>query len=104
MALSGTTSADLEVFDVSKKLAGVSVTADVMRFQAQGSELQGIRLFAVNNTSVPPRTQMSDQNLEFFLPEGAQIDQSMAMTAGGQPINSSPVPEKEKSRYKFVFP
>ena len=26
------------------------------------------------------------------------------MTSGGQPINSSPVPEKEKNRYKFVFP
>ena len=26
------------------------------------------------------------------------------MTAGGQPINSSPVPEKEKNRYGFVFP
>ena len=87
-----------------RKSEGVSVTADVMRFQAQGSELQGIRLFAVNNTSVPPRTQMSDQHFEFFLPESAQIDQAMAMTAGGQPINSSPVPEKEKNRYGFVFP
>jgi hypothetical protein len=104
MAPPGVNSVELEVYDVSKRVEGVSVTADVMRFQAQGSELQGIRLFAVNNTSVPPRTQMSDQNLEFFLPEGAQIDQSMAMTAGGQPINSSPVPEKEKNRYKFVFP
>ncbi len=26
------------------------------------------------------------------------------MTAGGQPINSAPVPEKEKNRYGFVFP
>jgi hypothetical protein len=94
----------VQVFDVSKKVDGVSVTADVMRFQAQGNELQGIRLFAVNNTSAPPRTQMSDQNLAFFLPDGAQIDQAMAMTAGGQPINSSPVPEKVKNRYKFVFP
>ena len=104
MAPPGVNSVELEVYDVSKKVEGVGVTADVMRFQAQGNELQGIRLFAVNNTSVPPRTQMSDQNLEFFLPEGAQIDQAMAMTAGGQPINSSPVPEKEKNRYKFVFP
>ena len=104
MAPPGTTSVEVEIYDVSKKVDGVSVTADVMRFQAQGNELQGIRLFAVNNTSQPPRTQMNDQNFEFFLPDGAQIDQGMAMTAGGQPINSSPVPEKEKNRYKFVFP
>ncbi len=104
MAPPGVTSVELEVYDVSKKVEGVAVTADVMRFQAQGSELQGIRLFAVNNSSSPPRTQMSDPNFEFFLPDGVQIDQGMAMTAGGQPINSAPVPEKEKNRYKFVFP
>jgi len=104
MAPPGTTSADLEVFDVSKKLAGISVTADVMRFQAQGNELQGIRLFAVDNHSDPPRTQMNDQNFEFYLPDGAEVDQSMAMTAGGQPINSAPVPQKQKNRYAYVFP
>jgi hypothetical protein len=104
MAPPGTPSADVEVFDVSKKLAGISVTADVMRFQAQGNELQGIRLFAVDNHSDPPRTQMNDQNFEFYLPDGAEVDQSMAMTAGGQPINSAPVPQKEENRYAFVFP
>ncbi len=104
MAPPGTTSVEVQVYDVAKKLEGVSVTADVMRFQAQGNELQGIRLFAVNNVSDPPRTQMNDQNLEFYLPEGSQIDQAMAMTAGGQPINSAPVPQKEKNRYAFIFP
>jgi hypothetical protein len=104
MAPPGTTSVEVQVYDVSKKVNGISVTADVMRFQAQGGELQGIRLFAVNNASDPPRTQMSDQSFEFYLPDGAQIDQSMAMTAGGQPINSAPVPQKEKNRYAFLFP
>jgi hypothetical protein len=104
MAPPGTPSVELQVYDVSKKLDGISVTADVMRFQAQGNDLQGIRLFAVNNASDPPRTQMNDQNFEFYLPEGAQVDQAMAMTAGGQPINSAPVPQKEKNRYAFVFP
>src|ERR1700693_3798766 len=28
----------------------------------------------------------------------------MAMTAGGQPLNSAPVPQKEKNRYAFIFP
>jgi hypothetical protein len=104
MAPPGTTSVEVQVYDVSKKVAGISVTADVMRFQAQGSELQGIRLFAVDNKSNPPRTQMNDQNFEFYLPDGADVDQAMAMTAGGQPLNSSPVPQKEKNRYAFIFP
>jgi hypothetical protein len=104
MAPPGTTSVEPEVFDVAGKIEGISVTADVMRFQAQGNELQGIRLFAVDNKSKPPRTQMNDQNFEFYLPDGAQIDQSEAMTAGGQPINSAPVPQKERNRYAFIFP
>ncbi len=104
MAPPGMTTVELVVYDVFKKVEGVSVTADVMRFQAQGNELQGIRLFAVDNNSSPPHTQMGDDHFEFFLPENAQIDQAMAMTAGGQPINSSPVPEKEKNCYGFVFP
>jgi hypothetical protein len=104
MAPPGTNSADVTVYDVAKKVDGLSVTADVMRFQAQGNELQGIRLFVVDNSSAPPRTQMNDQNFEFFLPEGAEIDDSMAVTQGGQPLKSAPVPQKEKNRYAFVFP
>src|SRR4029077_9524200 len=104
MAPPGTTSVEIQVYDAAKKVDGISVTADVMRFQAQGNEVRVIRLFVVKNSSDPPRTQMSDQSFEFYLPDGAQVDQSMAMTAGGQPINSAPVPQKQKNRHAFVFP
>lgn len=104
MAPPGTTSVDMQVYDVAKKVQGVGVTADVMRFQAQNNELQGVRLFAVNNKSNPPRTQMDEPSFEFYLPAGAVIDESMAMTAGGQPISSAAVPQKEKDRYGFIFP
>ena len=100
----GSNSVAMTVFDVSRKVKGIAVTADVMRLQAQGGELQGTRLFAVNNASNPPRTQMHGSAFEFFLPDGAVIDQGIATTAGGQPVNSSPVPEREKNRYRFVFP
>ncbi len=104
MAPPGSTTAEVEVFDVVKKLDAISVTADVRRFQAKDNQLEGIILFAVNNTSQPPRTQMNDQNFEFYLPDGAHVDQSMAMTSGGQPVNTDPVPQKEKNRYAFNFP
>jgi hypothetical protein len=104
MAPPGTTSVEAQVYDVAKKVDGISVTADVMRVQAENNNLEIIRLFAVNNASNPPKTQMNDQNFEFYLPEGAQVDQAMAKTAGGQPINSSAVPQKEKNRYAFIFP
>jgi hypothetical protein len=104
MAPPGTTSVDVQVYDVTKKVADISVTADVFRFQAQGNELQGVRIFAVNNGSNPPVTQMNDQNFEFYLPESAQVDEGFAKTEGGQPLNSAPVPQKERNRYAFVFP
>jgi hypothetical protein len=104
MAPPGSTSVEVEVYDVAKKVDGLSVTADVMRFQAQGNELQVIRLFAVDNQSKPPLTQMNDQNFEFYLPDGASVDTGLAMTAGGKPITSAPVPQKEKNRYSFLFP
>ncbi len=100
----GMFSVEVDVYDVSKHLGALTVTADVMRLQAQDNELRGVRLFSVNNSSSPPRTQMNDQNFEFYLPESAQIDTAMAKTAGGQPISSTAVPQKEKNRYAFVFP
>ena len=100
----GTSSVDVVVYDVSKKIEALSVTADVLRFQARSNELQGIRLFAVDNKSKPPRTQMNDQNFEFYLPDGAEVDTAIAMTAGGQPLTTAPVPQKEKNRYAFIFP
>ena len=100
----GTSSVDLQVYDVAKKLDGISTTVDVMRFQAQNGQLQVLELFAVQNNSKPPRSQMSDNNYDFQLPSGAQIDTSLAKAPGGQPVNSAPVPLDKKGRYTFVFP
>ncbi len=104
MAPPGTTSVDMQVFDVARKIEELKVTADVIRLQAESGSLLATRRFALDNSSNPPRTQMNDQNFEFYLPDGAQIDSGMAKTANGQPVNSAPVPEKEKNRYAFIFP
>ena len=104
MAPPGTTSVELEVYDVGKKIDGISVVADVMRVQAEQGQLEVMRAFAVQNTSKPPRTQMNEHNLEFYVPAGAKVIDGSAMTAGGQPITSAPVPEGEKNRYAFIFP
>ena len=104
MAPPGTTSVEVEVNDVAKKVDGVSLTADVMRIQVEQNQMEVMRLFVVNNESKPPKTQMNDHNFEFFLPEGAKIVQSSATTAGGNPLNSNPVPQSEKNRYAYLFP
>ena len=105
MAPPGTTSVEVEVYDVSKKVEGLEVVADIMRVQVEQGQLEIMRAFAVQNTSKPPRTQMNEHNLEFNVPEGAQIVQSEAMTEGGNPLNTAPVPEdQKKTRYAFLFP
>jgi len=105
MAPPGTTSVEVEVYDVAKKLDGLEVVADIMRVQVEQGQLEVMRAFAVENKSKPPRTQMNERNLEFYVPEGAQIVEGSAMTAGGNPINSAPVPvDDKKTRYSFLFP
>jgi hypothetical protein len=105
MAPPGTTSVEVEVYDVGKKIEGIEVVADIMRFQAGQGQLQVERTFAVTNNSKPPRTQMNEHNLEFYVPDAATITEGQAMTAGGQPVKSAPVPEdKSKTKYAFLFP
>ena len=104
MAPPGSTAVEVEVSDSAKKVEGVSVVADVMRVQAEQGQLEVQRMFAVQNESKPPRTQMDERNLEFYLPEGAKIIEASAMTAHGNPLKTDPVPEGEKNRYAFFFP
>ncbi|HTC55300.1 MAG TPA: hypothetical protein VK706_02725 [Candidatus Sulfotelmatobacter sp.] len=107
MAPPGTTSVEIEVYDVGKKIDGISVVADVMRIQdATQGQMEIVREFFVQNTSKPPRTQMNEHNLEFYIPTGAQIisDSASATTENGNPLKSAPVPEGEKNRYSFIFP
>jgi len=105
MAPPGTTSVDLEVFDAGKKIEGVAVVADIMRVQAQQGQMDVMRAFAVQNTSKPPRTQMNERNLEFYLPAGAKILQAEATTENGNPLKTAPVPENgDQTHYAFNFP
>ncbi|MGA7399326.1 MAG: hypothetical protein WCC99_06530 [Candidatus Sulfotelmatobacter sp.] len=106
MAPPGTTSVAIEVYDVAKKVDGIQVVADIMRVQAGQGQIAVTREFGVQNTSSPPRTQMNERNLEFYVPDGAHVidDSATATTEGGNPLKSAPVPEGEKNRYSFIFP
>lgn len=104
MAPPGTNSVEVQVYDVVRKIADLSMTADVMRVQADGGTLQGTRLFAVNNASAPAKTQMNDHNFEFYLPEGAKIESVQAKAPNGQPIAADATPQAEKNRYAIAFP
>ncbi len=105
MAPPGTTSVEVEVNDVAKQVEGIEVVADIMRLQAEGNQLDVMRAFAVENKSKPPRTQMNERNLEFYVPDGAKVVNGSAMTANGSPLTTMPVPQDDKkTRYSFLFP
>jgi len=100
----GTTSVDVQVYDVARKIADLSMTAAVMRFQADSGQLGGEYLFVVDNTSSPPKTQMNDHNFEFYLPAGAKVEEAQAMAPNGQWISAEAAPQSEANRYAFAFP
>jgi len=106
MAPPGTTSVAIDVYDVAKKVDGIEVVADIMRVQAAQGQIAITREFGVQNTSNPPRTQMNERNLEFYVPDGAHIidESATATTENGNPLKSAPAPEGEKNRYSFIFP
>jgi len=104
MAPPGVNTADVQVYDVATKVADLSVTADVIRFQADSGTMQGVRLFVVNNTSSPAKTQMNDHNFEFYVPAGAKIEQVQARAPNGQPIAAETTPQAVKNRYAINFP
>ena len=104
MAPPGTSTVEVKVYDVVRKIADLAMTADVVRFEAESGQLHAKRLFAVNNTSSPAKTQMNDHNFEFYLPDGAKIDSAQAKAPNGQPIAAEATPQSEKNRYAIAFP
>jgi len=103
-APAGTTALQLDVYDAGKQVEGVAGRADIMRVQADNGQVTITQLFVLQNSSQPPRTQMSERSFEFTLPDGAILDASLAAGPGGMPVNSGPVPTGDKNRYAYIFP
>jgi hypothetical protein len=100
----GKTTAEVTVFDGAKKIDGLSQTVEVDRYQSDGTQLQVIALFAVQNQSNPPRALVDDRTFSFAVPAGAIIDSGLARGPGGQPINDQPTEAGAKNQYAFSFP
>lgn len=99
-----TASVALDVYDVVKKVDGIVVFADIMRIEAARGQILVTREFGVQNASTPPRTQMNERSLEFYVPNNAQVIDALATTQNGFPLKSAPVPASDKNRYSFNFP
>jgi hypothetical protein len=101
----GSTTAELTVYDSSKKIDGLSQTVEVDRLQSDGKLLQGISLYAVTNKSEPPRTLANDKGtFEIVLPEGAELESAQAKGPGGQPIATETTPGAQKNHYLLSYP
>jgi hypothetical protein len=94
----GMSTVEIPIYDGAKKIDGISTTVNVLRVQADGSSLQVLELIAVQNNSKPPRALSSEHSYEFYLPEAAQLDQTIAQAPGGMPVSISPVPEGKSGK------
>jgi hypothetical protein len=104
MAPPGTSTADLTVYDSAKNVEGISYTVDFLRLETDGGQVRATRTFVMNNQSKPAKTQMSDATFQFYLPEGAQIDSTMALGPGGRSVKTSASQMKERNLYGISFP
>jgi hypothetical protein len=102
----GTQTVEIDVYNAAAKVKGVGGEADVMRIQtdASGKALHVVENFFVKNESNPPLTQFSDRPFEFYLPAGAVVEGSAALSPGGMPVQASPVPLGDANHYAFIFP
>jgi hypothetical protein len=99
----GMSQGDISIYDGAKKVDGITGTVDVMKLQSDGTNLQVMELWAVNNASNPRRTLTADNAFEVVLPTGAQIDEASTQSPNGQPLQATPTALKAKNHYSFNF-
>jgi hypothetical protein len=95
----------VRVFDSSPSLKELSIPEHAMALQTSpdGTTLSGEEFYTVSNQSAPPRTLTGQHTLEFYLPEGAKINESSVQTGKTQ-LKTAVVPTGEKNKYAFIFP
>jgi hypothetical protein len=98
----GVSTVEIPVYDAASKIDNVSTTVTVLRVQADAGNLQLLQLVALNNQSNPPRALSGDRTYEFYLPEGAAIDQTIVQGPGGMPVQTASKSDG-KNKYHFSY-
>lgn len=95
---------DLTVYDVTAKVQGVFVEADVLELETENGQLAVTERYFVHNPSSPPVTQWSPRSFEVVLPGEAVIDGAEAQRPSGIPTSLHLDPDGPKGHYAFNFP
>ncbi len=98
------TGGDLTVYDVSPKVDGVGIDADMLLFEGSAGELRISERYLVRNSSNPPKAQYGDKTFEIALPADAQLDSASATRPGGLGTTTRLVPLTPKGHYTFNIP
>jgi hypothetical protein len=100
----GAAPADITVYDVSPKVPGVFIEADVLEVETENSQLKVTERFFVHNTSTPPTTQWSAKSFQVVLPAEAVVDGVGGQRPNGLPTSIKLDPDGPKGHYAFNFP
>ncbi|HLI78198.1 MAG TPA: hypothetical protein VKV02_14725 [Acidobacteriaceae bacterium] len=100
----GTNSVDVTVYDAAPQIEGVSTGVQELHVEASSNELHVVEVLQVLNNSTPPRTQFGPDGYEFYLPKGALIGRTGAITQGGMPVQTPAVPRSDPGHFTFLFP
>ena len=63
---------NVDVFDVTPKVDGLHLYADVSRMETDPQGLSVTESYFIRNQSKPPKTQLSTHSFEFYLPAGCR--------------------------------
>lgn len=100
----GTQSVDIDVYNAAERVDGVSTDVEELHIEATSTELHVVEVIQVQNKSTPARTQFGPAGYDFYLPEGAVIQRTAAITEGGMPVQSAAIPVGDPNHYKLLFP
>jgi hypothetical protein len=97
-------SGDVNVYDVSAKVDGVSIDADMLLIEAAAGTLRVHERYLIRNTSLPPKAQYSSNTFEIVIPTDAELDSASATRPGGLATNTRLIPLAQKGHYSFNVP
>jgi hypothetical protein len=100
----GGASGDISVYDVTSRVPGVFIEADVLEIETVNGQLRVTERYFVHNTSTPPVAQWSAHSFELVLPQEAVVEGVAAQRPGGLPTSLKLDPDGPKGHYSFNFP